>query len=507
MRALVQFLSAVGLAVGLFAAAVQAQQVDISGLPEEIQQAYNAAIAAQEADDHEAAVQYFDQVLSAFKDFPQAHFARAESLRALEDYASATASYQNALRLNPNMAKAYNGLGICFKEQQQYDAALVNLQNAAERDRRDPEIAANLGDLYLNIFGQAAQALPYLDRALEADPENAEVARNRGWAHAQLQEYKAAIEDLNKAAELDPSDHVTYERLALVHLAEQDFEPAIGALGKAIETYEPEESLDPEVNINAYLQRADARTAFAREDELTPDERAQLYQGVVEDADAVLAEFPDRFPESGRALYRKGVAMRMMSKYAEAITALTDAIQIVPPGADSGYASEAYLKRGICWFYQGQNKLARGDFREAASQSLDDPLPHLWIGYTYAEEGDYRKAIESYGEAAARSPSFSLAYANRGLAYLQLDDIEKAIDNFNEAIRAEPTEAKHFYKRGKAHELLEEWQKALDSYNLALLRNENFREAHLGAARALRALGRENLARNHEQKAEALPAE
>ena len=290
------------------------------------------------------------------------------------------------------------------------------------------------------------------------------------------------------------------EKLAGAYFSEEDYQQGADAISKAIEYYQPEESSDPDIYINGYITRASARMQLAKEEDQTPEQRAQLYDAVIADADAVLEEFPDRYPDSGIALYRSGVALRMKGLYAEAITAFTDAIQLIPPGAESNYKPGAYLTRGICWFYQGQNKLARGDFKEAASLNLEDPLPHLWMGFTHAEEEDYRKAIESYGEATSKNPAFSLAYVNRGLAYMQVNDYEKAVDNFNEAIRAEPTEPRHFYKRGRAHEQLEEWQKALDSYNLALLRDDTLSEVHRGAARALRALGRPNLAEMHEAK-------
>jgi tetratricopeptide (TPR) repeat protein len=195
----------------------------------------------------------------------------------------------------------------------------------------------------------------------------------------------------------------------------------------------------------------------------------------------------------------------MQGLFAEAITALTDAIQLIPPGSDSNYSGEAYRTRGICWFYQDQNSLARGDFREAAGKSLEDPLPYLWMGFTYAKEEDYRKAIESYGEAIAKKPDFPLAHVNKGLAYAKLQDYQKAVSNFNEAIRAEPTEPRHFYKRGQAYEQLGEWQKALDSYSLALLRDGQLTEARDGAARALRALGRPSLAEQYENPIGELP--
>jgi len=468
----------------------------------EVEKAYQAGVAAMEAKEWEAAIAEFDKAL-VDTTYAEAHLGRADALREIEDYQNAIKGYQAAVQINPNLAQAYNGRGICYRELGDANLlglALNDFQNAVELDRKDPEIAANLGDILVNNAQDPTQAMQYLDRAIEFNPENAEAYRNRGWAHTLLREFEEGIADLKKAIELDAEDYETYQRLANVHLAEEDYQKGIDAISKAIEYYKPKDNSEPNTYITGYLQRTTASLTLAKQADQAPEQRKALYTKVVADADAILKEFPDRFPQSGLALYQRGTALRMQGLFAEAITDLTDAIQLIPTGQDSNYVGDAYRLRGICWFYQGQISLARGDFREAASQSLEDPLPYLWTGYCHAEEGDYRKAIESYGNATAKQPGFALPYVNRGLAYMKLEEYSKAIENFNEAIRVEPTEPKHFYKRGLAHEQLDEAQKALDSYQLALLRDGQFDEANQGAARALKALGRPELGRQYENR-------
>lgn len=199
-------------------------------------------------------------------------------------------------------------------------------------------------------------------------------------------------------------------------------------------------------------------------------------------------------------MHQRGKALRFQQEFGEAIKAFTDAIQLIPTGSESNYLAEAYLKRGICWSYQGDGELARGDFEQAAAISYEDPLPHLWMGFTYAQDGEFRRAIESYGEAISRSPNFALPYVNRGLAYMHLEDYEKALRNFNHAVRNEPSNAKHFVKRGLAQMRLSDYQKAFDSAELAILNDENNAEAYRLAAEALRQLGRDSLAEQYESR-------
>jgi tetratricopeptide (TPR) repeat protein len=275
-------------------------------------------------------------------------------------------------------------------------------------------------------------------------------------------------------------------------------------LTKAIETYpnrEEKESTDPKTYAQGYLLRSDAYLKLANDKKSSREKRDEYYDLVIADTDSVLKESPDAYPLSGQALYRKGVALRMEGKFGDAIKAFTDAIQQMPAGESGGYAGEAYLMRGICWHMQGENRLARGDFQQAASIDYTDPRPQMWIGFTYAEEGDYRSAIDSFGEAISKNPNFSLPYINRGLSYVQLGEYQRAAENFNEAIRVDPNNAENFNKRGRVYMLLEEYEKAYNSFHLATLNDEDNVEAFESAAEALRKLGRASAAETYQKRA------
>ena len=461
------------------------------------------------------AITAFTAAISFDDSYSEAYLGRAEALRELEDYRSALDSYSDALnflqgqqgaRLGLLTAQAYNGRGVCFRELSNFDLAGNDFGNAIQIDRNNAEIAANYGDFLVNHGQDPTGALDALDMAIELDPENAEAYRNRGLAHAQIREYEDSIQDLQKSSELDPEDHLTYTTLAQIFILQEKFEQAISSYTQAIERYKPEKSSDPTTFIDGYLRRGEARLRLALHKDTPAEQREKLYEEMLSDTDHVLTEYPDRYPHSGTALHQRGIAMRLQGRLTEAVKSLTDAIQIIPPGGEAIYLADAYLKRGICWHYLGQDSLARGDFEQSAGILFEDPLPHLWIGLSHAQEEDYREAIVSYGEAIAKAPTFPAAYVNRGLAYMQLGGFQKAIDNFNEAIRNEPSEPEHFFMRGVAHMKMEEYQMAFDSFHLATLNDEKMAKAFRGAASALRALERDGLAKQYSDRAAALDA-
>ena len=469
--------------------------------------AVEAGIQLLKQEDWNEAVESFSKAVEIDPTFPEAYVGIGDALRELEDYQGAINNYRQALDINPKLSRALYGRGVCWREQGDLNAAITDFDDANQLDRKDPEIAADLGDLLVTALGDPIRGKRLLDTAITLDPDNAEAYRNRGTAHAMLRDFDESIKDLEKSIELDPGDFESHTTLANVHLRQEDFAPAIDSFGQAIATYEPEESTDPDVFVEGYLQRSDAALRLAKEKDTSEETKSQLYSQVIADSQAVLTEYPERFPESGRALHYQGIAFRMQGHLGEAIKAFTDAIQLAPAGETGSYIAEAYRKRGICWHYQEQGSLARGDFEQSSNINFEDPLPDLWIGYTYAQEEDYRQAIESYGEAIAKNPQFPIVYVNRGLAYLQLEEYKKAVENFNEAIRHESEDvarSRHFYKRGIAYLWLEDYQKAYDSFHLATLYDESYEAAFRREAEALRQLGRPGLADQIEGRANEL---
>lgn len=434
--------------------------------------------------------------------FAEAFILKGDAMRAAKDYEGAFQAYSRATSIDGSLVGAYAGRGEVALELRNVDMASADLSRALELDPNNAQVLSSLGHLMVNYLGDATGALKRLDDALALNPNDARAYRDRGWAHANLREFTEAIADLQKAVETDPADHENYERLASVHLFQEQYQPAIDALTKAIEVYKPKQRTDPPQFVNGYILRADAHMRLG--DKATdPAIRQAEFEAGVADTDAVLTLFPDRFPESGIALYRRGRALRMLERYAEANDAFTNAIQNVPAGQDIAYLSEAYMFRGICWYYMKSYQLARGDFEQAAAtgSGFQDPRVDLWIGLTYHKEGDYRDAIKAYSQAISKDPSYSMAYVNRGRAYADLKEYNRAVESFNDAIRVEPGDAEHYYNTGRAYLKLDEFEQAASFLELALLQKNARPQMNRAMAEAMRGLGRDALAEEYERKA------
>lgn len=476
--------------------AIHAQ--DTSSTVADAEEAFAAGQQLMQEEKYAEAITQFNKVTQIDQTAWQALLFKGKALNELEDYNAAIQAFKQALDVNGSSAEAFNGRGEAYLELGSADFALKDFERAAELDRSNPEILSNIGHMRTQYLGDPEGGLRYLEDALAMNPEDARAYRDKGLAHAQLREYEEAMTALDQAAELAPNDHENYLAMARVYLVQEDFEKAIDALTQAIEAYEPTRRTDPKTYVDGYTLRSQVRMRLAAElAEDDPEASQAAYEAVIDDADAILKDYADTNTYAGGAYYRKGIAQRMLGQYGAAIESLTEAIQTI--SNDTSYLPDAFLRRGICWHNQGYEDLARKDFERAISVDFQSPLPHFWIGLSYAAEGDYRQAINHYSEAVDKRQDYALAFVNRGLAYYRLEDYEKAIDNFNEAISHEPLEPEHYYKRGMAHMQLEQYEKAVTSFADALRKAPEMEKAREQMSRAQEALGNSQLGALYQQ--------
>ena len=181
--------------------------------------------------------------------------------------------------------------------------------------------------------------------------------------------------------------------------------------------------------------------------------------------------------------YNLGVAYRMLDRYDDAIDEFSQAIKI------DAALTNAYLRRGVCWYYKDEFDLAQADFEDASGGSTNDPRPLTWKGMTLVREGKTREAVNVYSEALRYDNHYGPAHVNRGLAYVALKEYAKAVGDFDQAIRSKPKDGTLYFKRGVAQGGLGDWTAAVKSYSEAIRLNPAYVNAYRNRSDAYRHLG------------------
>ena len=150
-------------------------------------------------------------------------------------------------------------------------------------------------------------------------------------------------------------------------------------------------------------------------------------------------------PKLAVAYRNRGLTLREMKWYPEALVDYTEAIKLEPRNA------VGYSNRG--WVYRKQNKHAESllDFNEAVRLAPTDVNYLVDRSAAFIDLARFADAITDCERALTIDPRNAPAYNNRGWSYHKLNQGKKALADLNEAIRLDPKSALYHGNRGRIH--------------------------------------------------------
>lgn len=137
-----------------------------------------------------------------------------------DHYGSAIAHFQKAIELAPDMAQAYNNLGLCYYRQHRNTLAIANYQKAIRLNQTSGRRAAWP---YLNLamtekaLDQHQKAEAHLRKAIQMDPGLAPAHFQLGSVLEDSGKTRAAIDEFETAARLDPTYAQPHYELARIY--------------------------------------------------------------------------------------------------------------------------------------------------------------------------------------------------------------------------------------------------------------------------------------------------
>ena len=156
---------------------------------------------------------------------------------AQEEYQTAIAHYDNAIRLKSDFVKAYCNRGKAKYESNQYKAAIYDYDKVLSLKPDDVNAYFNRGRAKFTLRQYKSTIADY-DMVLRLSPHNDRAYSNRGLAKYQLEQYDAAIVDFDKAINLNPDNVSAYYYRGRVKYEQE-------LLDEAITDFDEVNRLDP----------------------------------------------------------------------------------------------------------------------------------------------------------------------------------------------------------------------------------------------------------------------
>ena len=138
-------------------------------------------------------------------------------------YGAALYACRQAIRLKPDDANAWDGLGAAYRHLGQYDKAISAGEEAIRLEPDDEHAWDNLGFTYIRLE-QYDKAISAEKEALRLKPDDGDAWVNLGVAYLRLRQYDKAISAEKEAFRLKPDDEAASVNVtaALVGLGQYD---------------------------------------------------------------------------------------------------------------------------------------------------------------------------------------------------------------------------------------------------------------------------------------------
>jgi predicted O-linked N-acetylglucosamine transferase (SPINDLY family) len=291
----------------------------------------------------------------------------------LNRHSEALESYNRAVALRPDNAKAWNNRGIALACLARHDEALESY-DAALRVKPDHAEALNNRGVALRDLGRHAEALEAYDRALRHKPDYVEAITNRGTALDALLRHAEALEAYARALRLAPGYAEAWNNRGV----------ALAALQRHVEALE------------AY-------------------ERALALK-----------------PDYAEALNNRGVALAALDRHGEALASYARALEH-KPGYDFLYGRWLHARMKVCDWEGIRDDIAKLESKIRRREKATPPFPLLALTASADVE---RIAARDLGRAQHRArvglpssspPDRRKSRATRyGLGYFSADFREHA---------------------------------------------------------------------------------
>jgi tetratricopeptide (TPR) repeat protein len=329
---------------------------------------------------------------SAYPQEPvQQLFEQAQKARARGDLVEAEQKYQAVIQQAPQIANAYQNLGIVYFMQRKYPDAVSSLKKALKLKPSLSGAQVMLGLSYYELY-DLDEACAALEAALKTAPSDANALLYLGKAQLQKREYRAAQRTFEKLIEIKPKDPEVLYDLSLTHM--KLMLENVNRLGEA----------SPGSYLFSLLLAQDAEARNDDESAIKNYREALALRGK---------------EEVVGIHYALGSVYAKVGRYEEAAAEFKKELQVNPND------SLALWKLGELGL-RSDPQSVRDYLERAVTLNPDLPQAALAYGRLLARVGETEKAVEQFQRVVRLAPEEDSVHYHLAKAYRLLGRVEQA---------------------------------------------------------------------------------
>jgi tetratricopeptide (TPR) repeat protein len=339
----------------------------------------------------------------------QEWYDKGIALKKDKNYTEAITAFKKATELKANYALALHQLGWCYNEKGLYNEAIAALKKeelAGPEDKASNDFELAYANEELKKYDEA---LSYLNKALDIDPDYALAYKERGTVYFKSLQYTKVLDDYNKYESLvtdEISDPDFYYRKGWVLDDQEKYADAITALKKAVTLDDRYTDAFSELGYACYkLQKNDDAIKYYRGGmAIDPTDYhpvlglADVYYDNLKNYDSAIVYYKKGIgleKTHKTAYYRLGWCYNDRKQYTDAVAPLKEAVSL-----DADY-KDARNELGYAYYKLDKYDDALAQFEMVMNKDANNELSRYYAGFCYYLKNDQGKLKKMISELKA----------------------------------------------------------------------------------------------------------